>query len=164
MKIGVIILFFNNEKEIDSIQFKNIFNQIKNMEVCFVNNGSKDNTLQMLKFIKDENNANIHLLDIKKNIESDAAVRAGARYFYNEQGLNCIGYVDAYKFSDFNNLNKLLKAIENYRNLIINDSLTTAANRRQKIERKSCKKVFSILEKFKNLEIHLDPNTLNYSI
>ena len=66
MKIGVIILFFNNEKEIDSIQFKNIFNQIKNMEVCFVNNGSKDNTLQMLKFIKDENNANIHLLDIKK--------------------------------------------------------------------------------------------------
>ncbi len=163
MKIGIIILFYDNEKEIDSIQFKNVFNQIKNTEICFVNNGSKDRTLQMLKFIKDDKNTNIHLLDIKKHIEPEAAIRAGARYFYNAKDLNCIGYVNAYNFNDFNNLDKLLKAADNYCNLIINDNFNSHKKNR-KIERKSCKKVFSIVEKFKTLNIRLDASNLKYSI
>ena len=44
MKIGIIILFRNNEKEIDKDFLIKYSRKIKRIELCFVNNESKDST------------------------------------------------------------------------------------------------------------------------
>lgn len=150
MKIGIIVLFFNHEEQ---LQFKNIFKNIENIELCFVNNGSKDDTLGMLKYIKNEFLPNAHIIDIKKTVQPDAAIRAGSRYFYNIKELYYIGYIHANEFKDFNKINTLLDEFNMHKKSLLN-AATKKSKIAHKIERKSCNKVFSVLDKLTKFQAH----------
>ena len=93
MKKGIIILFFEDEKTINKNQLINIFKQ-KDVKLCFVNNGSKDNTLQALEAVKGESDTHsISIIDIKKNTTTNAAVKAATRYIQNSEDIKCILYI-----------------------------------------------------------------------
>ena len=51
MNSGVIIIFLNNEKEIENNEIEKLLD-LDAYNVCFVNNGSTDNTLHLLQDIK----------------------------------------------------------------------------------------------------------------
>ena len=53
MKKGIIILFSEDEGKIDKHQLANIFNH-KDVLLCYVNNGSKDSTLEVLESVKEQ--------------------------------------------------------------------------------------------------------------
>ncbi|MDX6746008.1 glycosyltransferase [Polaribacter sp. PL03] len=120
MKKGIIVLFSEDERKINKNQFINLFNQ-KDIKICFVNNGSKDNTLHILKSVKEDIETNsISILDIKKNTSTIAAVNAGVRYLYSSGDLNCIMYFKSNmltyfkdKKKQFEILNKIEKKFEN---------------------------------------------------
>lgn len=100
MKIGVVVIFRNNENEIDTRFFIEKLNNTINMEFCFVNNNSKDKTLLVLRYIKNESNKDITILDIKKYKSEQFASRAGARYLLNFFDLEYIGYLDMNSFKN----------------------------------------------------------------
>lgn len=106
MKKGIIILFSEDEKTINKNQLINIFKQ-KDVKLCFVNNGSKDNTLQALEAVMGEADTHsISIIDIKKNTTTNAAVKAATRYIQNSEDIKCILYIKS----------NLLKNLEDKKN------------------------------------------------
>jgi len=119
MKIGLIIVFRNNENEIDTKFIVDYSNKIKHIELCFVNNESNDNTYKLLKEIKNKCH-NISLVNIKKFKSHNTAVRAGARYMFNEFRLDHLGYVNVNDLKRSNiNLKVVLTEILTYKKQII---------------------------------------------
>jgi hypothetical protein len=117
MNTGIIMLFSNNENEIKENQFDAFLNK-NNAKICFVNNASKDNTLEMLKGINNKTTKNITILDVKKNKGLKAAIKAGARYLMNNNDISSIIYFEFYKNKDFKNLEYMLDVIFNMRKYI----------------------------------------------
>lgn len=115
MKKGIIILFSEDEKTINKNQLINIFKQ-KDVKLCFVNNGSKDNTLQALEAVMGEADTHsISIIDIKKNTTTNAAVKAATRYIQNSEDIKCILYIKSNLLKNLEDKKKqieLLKIIE----------------------------------------------------
>lgn len=55
MKTRIIIPCYNEEKRLDTTDFINFINQENEYHLCFVNDGSKDNTIDVLKNIQEAN-------------------------------------------------------------------------------------------------------------
>jgi hypothetical protein len=92
MNSGVIIIFSNFEKEIANYDKQNLLS-ISTNKVCFVNNASKDNTLNILKNLKFESQNNIQILDIKQDKGLKYALKAGARLLLSESEFDFIVYL-----------------------------------------------------------------------
>jgi glycosyltransferase involved in cell wall biosynthesis len=139
MKKGIIILFSEDEKIIDKNQFINLFNQ-KEIKLCFVNNGSKDNTLKVLESIKDDlDPSRISVLDVKIDKGINAAIKASARYLLSSGDLKWIMHFKSNMlpyFEDIENQLNVLKKVEEK----FNDNLPQAKNRRR------AKNIFSYKE------------------
>jgi glycosyltransferase involved in cell wall biosynthesis len=108
MKIGILIVFRNNEKEIEISQFIRLFTKKKHQEICFVNNGSTDQTLKILKEIKEEVTIPISIVDVKKDRGHNAAVKAGIRYLSNKNDLPYLLCKQHFKSYGFEMLEKEL--------------------------------------------------------
>ncbi len=87
MKLSVIVPCYNEEDVIEKFfdEFVKVFsNQHYDYELVFVNDGSRDKTLEKLKKIYDNNkNLNINIIDLSKNFGKEAAMLAGLK--------NCLG-------------------------------------------------------------------------
>ncbi|SFD04622.1 glycosyltransferase [Algibacter pectinivorans] len=95
VRIGIIIVCHNIEKHINVDVFVKHFNKAKNIELCFVNNASKDNTYQILKDIKEISKKDFSILDIKRYKSDQSAIRSGSRYMFSQFNLNHIGFVSS---------------------------------------------------------------------
>ena len=114
MKKGIVIVFSEDEYRINKDELRNLSNH-KNTELCLVNNGSKDHTLDVLNAVKDNlESTSISIIDIKKNIRTIAAVKAGARYLFSVEDFRYIVYLKSNILSYFKNRQfEVLKKIEN---------------------------------------------------
>ena len=114
MKKGIVIVFSEDEDRINKDELRNLSNH-KNIELCLVNNGSKDHTLEVLNAVKDTlESSSISIIDIKKNIKTIAAVKAGARYLFSVEDLKYIIYLKSNILSYLKNRQfEVLKKIEN---------------------------------------------------
>ncbi len=82
-KISVVIPVYN-EEEVLEISYKKIKDTLEKIseykyEMIFVNDGSKDRTLQMLEYIS-RKNENIKVISFSRNFGHQAAVTAGIKY------------------------------------------------------------------------------------
>ncbi|WP_299158379.1 glycosyltransferase [uncultured Tenacibaculum sp.] len=109
MKVGILILFCNNEKEIIEYKQAKLFNLKSDSEICFINNGSKDNTLEALEMIRDNVKKRISILDIKKNKGINTAVKAGARYLFSRGDIDYIVYMRPSMLTYFKELKNQIK-------------------------------------------------------
>ena len=112
MKTGIIIPCYNEEKRLNVNAFVDFINQENEYHLCFVNDGSKDNTITVLKEIQKVNPAKISVVDIKKNAGKAAAVRAGSRYLYSRGDISYIGFIDADLSTDFKDFGDLVKTLK----------------------------------------------------
>jgi hypothetical protein len=116
MKKGIIILFSEDEKLIDKHQLARIFNQ-KEVMLCYVNNGSKDATFEVLESVKEELEIKTAcIIDIKKKIPTRAAVKAASRYLKSLGGINCILYFKSNKLSFFEDKKVQIETIKKINN------------------------------------------------
>lgn len=106
MKVGILIMFYNNEKELIKYKLLELFKSRNNFEICCVNNGSNDNTLEFLKTIKGYTKSQVSVLDIKTNKETKAAIRAGVRYLCNKEEVKYIVYLNFNMITHFTALKK----------------------------------------------------------
>jgi glycosyltransferase involved in cell wall biosynthesis len=110
MKLGIIIICYNNENDIDINHCTKYLNKIKNIEICLVNNHSKDNTYHILKEIK-EYCVNVSIVNIKKVKSDSSAVKAGARFMSNQFNLKHLGFVNMNIVDKYKDLSILIKDI-----------------------------------------------------
>ena len=119
MKTGIIIPCYNEAKRLDVQAFINFINTNHQYHLCFVNDGSKDNTLEVLEAIQKKATNKVSIVDVKKNAGKAAAVRSGARYLYNRQDIDYIGFIDADLSTDFTDFKKLVDTLHHNENLAI---------------------------------------------
>ncbi|WAC01349.1 glycosyltransferase [Lacinutrix neustonica] len=161
MNIGIIIIFHNNEEDIDTKVFAQQLDYANNIEFCLVNNASKDNTYQLLKEIKDTRMTNVSIIDIKKFKSDVAAVRAGARYLSNQFTLKSIGYVSTNLINiKCNGLSGLIKSISENRKEIIGCNIE--ALERQETKLTLFKSLFSVIDYLKKIKVENQFLNLQY--
>lgn len=117
MKTGIIIPCYNEEKRLNVEAFIEFIKSHNQYHLCFVNDGSKDNTMKVLERIQEKASRGVSIVDVKKNAGKAAAVRSGARYLYNRQDIEYIGFIDADLSTDFNNFKKLVATLRKDDNL-----------------------------------------------
>ena len=112
MKTGIIIPCYNEAKRLNITAFVHFIRSEEDYHLCFVNDGSKDGTLQVLEAIQRQCPERISVIDVKQNAGKAAAVRSGARYLYNKSDIGYIGFVDADLSTDFTDFKKLVQSLK----------------------------------------------------
>lgn len=145
MKTGIIIPCYNEGTRLNTQAFLDFIQSTEEYHICFVNDGSKDNTLEVLNEIKAQQPEKVSVIDMKKNGGKASAVRAGSRYLFNKEEIEFIGFIDADLSTDFNDFQKLVDTISS------NEQLTFVYGSRSqgngKIERNIFRKLFSKIVK-----------------
>lgn len=119
MKTGIIIPCYNEEKRLDQKAFIQFISDNPTYHLCFVNDGSKDNTLAVLQSMRNQAPHGISIVDVKKNVGKASAVRAGARYLYSRTEFAHIGFMDADLSTDFKDFKDLVNALKSDENLSV---------------------------------------------
>ncbi len=91
----VVIPCYNEEKGISNAEYSNFLNNNPEVLICFVNDGSKDNTLVVLTVLKEKHPTQIQILSLEKNAGKAEAVRAGINHCNLHFQHRYIGYLDA---------------------------------------------------------------------
>ena len=92
---SIVIPCYNEEKGISNSEYSNFLEKNPDAVICFVNDGSKDNTLGVLNVLKEKHGTQIHILSLEKNSGKAEAVRAGINYCNTHFQHQYIGYLDA---------------------------------------------------------------------
>jgi glycosyltransferase involved in cell wall biosynthesis len=92
---SIVIPCYNEEKGISNSEYSNFLENNPETLICFVNDGSTDNTLGVLNVLKAKHDAQIHILSLEKNSGKAEAVRAGINYCNQNFQHQFIGYLDA---------------------------------------------------------------------
>ncbi|MDC8005683.1 glycosyltransferase [Aureisphaera galaxeae] len=112
MKTGIIIPCYNEESRLDKNAFINFIVNHDDYHLCFVNDGSRDETLKVLYQMKSTIPSRISVVDIKKNVGKAAAVRAGVRFLYHMKDISNIGFMDADLSTDFRDFKDLVRTLD----------------------------------------------------
>lgn len=110
--IGVVIPCYNEEDRLLSEEFKQFAHKNLGYHLCFVNDGSTDNTLSVLRKLKEDSPDNISIYNCKHNGGKAEAVRQGILHLVKDQQLDYIGFLDADLSTDFRDFDDLVKTIE----------------------------------------------------
>lgn len=94
-KYAIIIPCYNEEKRFPYQPFLTFAQNNDEVLLCFVNDGSKDKTLAVLKGIQTECPHNICVYDCVQNGGKAEAVRQGMIYVYKNFEVHMLGFLDA---------------------------------------------------------------------
>lgn len=139
--VGVVIPCYNEEERLSSEAFKDFAHKNLGYHLCFVNDGSTDNTLAVLNKLKKENPANISIYNCNQNGGKAEAVRQGILHLVKDQQLDYIGFLDADLSTDFRDFDDLVKTIESSDFKIVSGS--RIARMGANITKESARKIIS---------------------
>ncbi|WP_298496264.1 family 2 glycosyl transferase [uncultured Algibacter sp.] len=144
-RIGIIIVCHNDEKNIDKDKFIKHLNKTKYLDLCFVNNASRDTTYQVLKDIKEMSKTNVSIVDIKKFKSDISAVRSGARFMFSQFDLKHIGYVSTNLLNNKkHSISGVIKHIRENQDVILN--YNNKLKEKSSIKKTLFQSVFSITD------------------
>ena len=93
-KISIIIPAYNEEESLPLLydRLNNVISKLKNyeFEMLFINDGSKDNTLKIIKELR-EKDARVSYVDFSRNFGKEVAMIAGLDYAKGD----CVIFIDA---------------------------------------------------------------------
>ncbi|MGY6650032.1 glycosyltransferase [Wenyingzhuangia sp. IMCC45574] len=93
MKTGIIISCYNEASGLDATIFNGFSG--KDYHICFVNNGSSDNTLEVLKSVKAKAPRSISIVNVDKRTLETEAVQKGVLYLDKKEDVTYVGFVKA---------------------------------------------------------------------
>ena len=110
--VGVVIPCYNEAERLDSNEFKKFVFKNLGYHLCFVNDGSTDNTLDVLNKLKEGNPDNISIYNCKQNGGKAEAVRLGMLHLAKDPQFDYLGYLDADLSTDFRDFDELVRTME----------------------------------------------------
>jgi len=140
--VGVVIPCYNEANRLSSKEFIKFTDEYLGYHLCFVDDGSSDNTLEVLKTIRKGREDYISVYSCKKNGGKGEAVRQGMLHMVKDPQLDYIGYLDADLSTDFKDFDNLVKTIENSNYKIVSGSRMSRMG--ANITKDSARKVISM--------------------
>ncbi|WP_417886536.1 response regulator [Zunongwangia sp.] len=110
--VGVVIPCYNEEDRLLSKDFTDFVQEHSGYHLCFVNDGSKDNTLEVLQQLRKGREDYITVYDCPKNGGKAEAVRLGMLHMAAFTDLDYIGFLDADLSTDLSDFDDLVTTIE----------------------------------------------------
>ena len=95
LKYAIIVPCYNEEKRFPYQEFLAFAQSNTNLLLCFVNDGSKDKTLALLRGIQMECPQNICVYDCVQNGGKAEAVRQGMLFIHKNYEVSMLGFLDA---------------------------------------------------------------------
>ncbi len=105
--VGLVIPCYNEGKRLKTDKFKDFIESNLGYHLCFVNDGSSDDTLEVLQELAKGREDYISVYNCVKNGGKAEAVRQGTLHMLKDKQLNYVGYLDAdlsTNFADFDDL------------------------------------------------------------
>ncbi|MCA0132592.1 response regulator [Winogradskyella alexanderae] len=144
--VGVVIPCYNEEERLLSDEFLKFVDANSGYHLCFVNDGSKDNTLKVLKDLQKGREGYITVYDCEKNGGKAEAVRLGMLHMAEKQDLDYIGFLDADLSTDLADFDDLVKTIETSNFKIVSGSRISRMG--ANISKESARKIISLTINF----------------
>jgi dolichyl-phosphate beta-glucosyltransferase len=94
-KLCIVIPCYNEEKRLNTTRISSFLKTQKNVLLCFVNDGSNDNTLKILHKIKAVFPDTIEVISMDKNSGKAETVRSGVLHSKENFNFEEIAYLDA---------------------------------------------------------------------
>jgi len=94
-ELCIVIPCYNEEKRLDKKRMFDFLKLKKNVLLCYVNDGSSDNTIGVLNEIKAVFPNNVEAISTAKNVGKAEAVRSGITYCNKHFKYEKIAYLDA---------------------------------------------------------------------
>jgi CheY-like chemotaxis protein len=110
--VGVVIPCYNEAERLSGKEFQDFAKKHPGYHLCFVNDGSTDNTLEVLEEIRNGNEEAISIYDCKVNGGKAEAVRQGMLHLAQDDQFDYLGYLDADLSTDFTDFDELVRTIE----------------------------------------------------
>lgn len=139
--VGVVIPCYNEENRLSSALFKDFIDKNVGYHLCFVNDGSTDNTLAVLEKLRKGNEENISIVNCTKNGGKAEAVRQGIQYLTRHSSVDYIGFLDADLSTDFRDFDDLVQTIGNSEFKIVSGSRISRMG--ANIAKESARKIIS---------------------
>ncbi|GAA3510240.1 hypothetical protein GCM10022393_24330 [Aquimarina addita] len=92
---GIIIPCYNEYDRLEQDKFINFLKEKSNYHLCFVNDGSTDDTSAALHQLSELNPKNISVIDLELNQGKAGAVQSGANYLKTLHHIDNIAFLDA---------------------------------------------------------------------
>ncbi len=139
--IGVVIPCYNEEKRLLSDEFRDFVHKNLGYHLCFVNDGSKDKTLEVLQELVKGKEDYISVYDCEKNGGKAEAVRLGMLHLAKQSQFDYIGFLDADLSTDFADFNDLAETISDSKYKMVFGSRITRMG--ADIEKESARAIIS---------------------
>ncbi|MBT8285999.1 MAG: response regulator [Flavobacteriaceae bacterium] len=120
--VGIVIPCYNEEERLSSAVFQKFATENLGYHLCFVNDGSTDNTLEVLNELRKGNEDTISVYNCEKNGGKAEAVRQGILHLSKDPQFDYLGYLDADLSTDFRDFDELVKTLENSEFKIVSGS------------------------------------------
>jgi glycosyltransferase involved in cell wall biosynthesis len=91
----IVVPCYNEASRLQSGRFLEFLGQSKGIRLLFVNDGSRDDTLSVLKAMQSSCDNRIQILELNKNGGKAEAVRAGMLAAVQQGGISYVGFWDA---------------------------------------------------------------------
>ncbi|WP_405575323.1 response regulator [Winogradskyella sp. Asnod2-B02-A] len=144
--VGVVIPCYNEEERLLSDEFLSYIDKNSGYHLCFVNDGSKDKTLEVLKNLQKGREDFITVYDCEKNGGKAEAVRLGMLHMAEKEDLDYIGFLDADLSTDLADFDDLVKTIETSDFKIVSGSRISRMG--ANITKESARKIISLTINF----------------
>lgn len=144
--VGVVIPCYNEEERLLSDEFINYIDKNSGYHLCFVNDGSKDKTLHILKELQNGREDFITVYNYEKNGGKAEAVRLGMLHMAKKEDLDYIGFLDADLSTDLADFDDLVKTIEHSEFKIVSGSRISRMG--ANITKESARKIISLTINF----------------
>ena len=119
MKNGIVIPCYNEENRLKLADYQAFIEKNPKYTLCFVNDGSTDNTLGVLKKFQRQlmslnrgMETQLLFVDMPQNGGKAAAVKAGVNYLIENTNIQNVGFVDADLATGFDDYLNLVSVLE----------------------------------------------------
>ena len=144
--VGVVIPCYNEEERLLSKEFIDYIDENSGYHLCFVNDGSKDKTLEVLNNLQKGREDFITVYDCEKNGGKAEAVRLGMLHMAQKEDLDYIGFLDADLSTDLADFDDLVKTIQTSHFKIVSGSRISGMG--ANITKESARKIISLTINF----------------
>ncbi len=139
--VGVVIPCYNEADRLSGTDFKDFVSKHLGYHLCFVNDGSTDNTLEVLQELQKGNEKAISVYNCKKNGGKAEAVRQGIAHLSQDPQFDFIGYLDADLSTDLRDFDQLVQTLADSEYKIVSGS--RIARMGANITKESARKIIS---------------------
>lgn len=146
LKTCIIIPCYNESKRLDVESFIDFYGKHQDIHLCFVNDGSTDETLNIIRSMCNGRSDRMSFINQSTNTGKSEAIRKGILVAFRQQTYDCLGYIDADLSTPLSELARLVRyfALNTECQMLMGSRiLYLGANIKRKALRHYCGRIFA---------------------